>query len=126
MNVCFLPLGAFSPFSGRLAPIPQFLKPEHLQQLGMHYKIFVISGVHFRCANARERLVLVGFLDQAHLERFSPPQAWCEIATPIRSVLKNYSVDDEVQLFLKVNQMEQAAKMDRAHVCDCNVKPGGL
>ena len=44
--------------------ILSFLTAEHLSRLGMHYKIFVVSGLQFRCANKRERLVLVGFLDK--------------------------------------------------------------
>ena len=44
--------------------ILSFLTAEHLSRLGMHCKIYVVSGLRFRCANKRERLVLVGFLDE--------------------------------------------------------------
>ena len=74
-------------------------------------KIYIVQGAHFRCANVRKRLVLIGFLDSAHLDAFTPPPPQAASPTPLSAVLKRYSSAD---LFVSRHQLQGADK--RSHV----------
>lgn len=90
---------------------------EHLGNLGYYCKIYVVSGSQFRCASARQRLVLVGFRDRATLDRFTPPPPQATTPTPLRTVLKNYSAitGREPELFLPASRFNMATE-GKSHV----------
>lgn len=85
-----------------------FLSLDHLKKLGYYVKVFVVSGSHFRCANVRERLVLVGFRDKAAFDRFTPPPPQANKPAALRSVLKPYSTTTGLDLFLNATQFKLA------------------
>ena len=101
--------------------VPTFLnhlEVAHLESLGYFCKIFVVSGSQFRCASARQRLVLVAFRDKAALERFTPPPPQATTPTPLRTVLKHYSNATGHELFIGTSKFNKAG--ERSHV----VSPG--
>ncbi len=85
-----------------------FLTLHHLKQLGFYCHIYVVSGVHFRCANVRERLVLVGFRNKDAYERFTPPPPQATTPTPLRTVLKNFTTTTGDSLFISAKDFKQA------------------
>lgn len=91
-----------------------FLTLEQLATLGYHYKIYVVSGQLFRCANVRQRLVVVAFLDRADLEAFTPPPPQAAVPTPLSAVLKSFTVSSGRDLFIKPAQLLKADR--RCHV----------
>ena len=98
--------------------VPTFLNHlsvEHLEQLGWFVKIFVVGGSHFRCASSRQRLVLVAFRDKAALDRFTPPPPQSSAPTPLRTVLKQFSMATTGRsLFIEANKFNMAT--ERSHV----------
>jgi hypothetical protein len=88
----------------------------NLEELGYHFRCYVVSGELFRCANVRERLILVGFLSKAHLDAFSPPPPQCDEPTPLRSELKHYDVESAHHLFVRPDDLAKAKKDRHVHV----------
>ena len=95
---------------------------EHLERLGYYCKIYIVSGSQFRCASARQRLVLVGFREKAALERFTPPRPQATAPTPLRTVLKKYSSKVGQELFLTTGKFTIAS--ERSHVVGPNYPMG--
>ena len=95
-----------------------YLMLEHLEKLGYLCKIYIASGSQFRCASARQRLVLVGFRAKASLDRFTPPPPQATRPTPLCSVLKHFSSNTGHELFIKASKFNMAE--ERSHV----VSPG--
>lgn len=91
-----------------------FLTPEQLESLGYKCRLYVVSGSLFRCANVRQRLVIIGFLDEEHLSAFSPPPPQCTAPTPLRTVLKRFTPEEGRGLFEKPTALAKAKA--RCHV----------
>ena len=99
----------------KLPQVPRllsFLTHEMLKDLNLCYKIYVVSGVHFGCANVRERFVLVGFYEEEHLNAFIPPPVWTIMPTPIGTVLKSFSEYAGRSLLIKPQHLRYAANGD--------------
>lgn len=88
---------------------------EHLEKLGYYSKIFIVSGSQFRCASARQRLVLVGFRDKAVLARFTPPPPQATAPMPLHTVIKNYSNATGRDLFIPASKFNMAVE-GKTHV----------
>jgi len=94
----------------------RFLGPEQLRLLKMPFKIHVVSGAFFGCANMRERIVLVAFEEEAHLQNFRPPDAWTAAPVPLGSILKPYTATTGRSLLIKPNSMVERADGTASHV----------
>jgi site-specific DNA-cytosine methylase len=88
----------------------KFLTTEHLASLGYHTRVYVVSGAHFRCANMRERCIIIGFLEPAHCKAFTPPPPQSRGPTPLRNVLKRFTIASSSKLFLGGEQIKQVQK----------------
>ena len=81
---------------------------DRIERLGFYCKVFVVSGSQFRCASARQRLVLVGFRDRAALDRFTPPPPQSVAPTPLRAILQDFSQESSPDLFINAPKFRLA------------------
>ena len=57
--------------------------------LADHFTVFLVHAGLFDCATNRQRVIIVGFSDRAHLAKFGDgPKPWTERPRPIKGIVR--------------------------------------